>query len=79
MQAELARLDPKALENLPKDLKDALPKGLPGLGGGDAEAAGPAGSGRRHADAAGPARTAGKEEVVSRMPLDKLKRTAQRT
>ncbi|MEW5964791.1 MAG: signal recognition particle protein [Pseudomonadota bacterium] len=34
MQAELSRLDPKALEQLPKDLKDALPKGLPGLGGG---------------------------------------------
>ncbi|KAB2920148.1 MAG: signal recognition particle protein [Hyphomicrobiaceae bacterium] len=34
MQAELARLDPKALESLPKDLKDALPKGLPRLGGG---------------------------------------------
>ncbi|HET7155213.1 MAG TPA: signal recognition particle protein, partial [Hyphomicrobiaceae bacterium] len=29
MQAELGRLDPKALENLPKDLKDHLPKGLP--------------------------------------------------
>ena len=27
MQAELARLDPKALENLPKELKDQLPKG----------------------------------------------------
>jgi len=34
MQAELAKLDPKALEQLPKDLKDALPKGLAGLGGG---------------------------------------------
>jgi signal recognition particle subunit SRP54 len=38
MQAELARLDPRALEALPKDLKEALPqglpKGLPGLGGG---------------------------------------------
>ena len=46
MQAELTRLDPKALEQLPKELKDALPKGgglpglrgamprLPGLGGG---------------------------------------------
>ncbi len=34
MQAELASLDPKALESLPKDLKDVLPKGLPGLGGG---------------------------------------------
>jgi signal recognition particle subunit SRP54 len=34
MQAELGRLDPKALENLPKDLKEHLPKGLPGLGGG---------------------------------------------
>jgi signal recognition particle subunit SRP54 len=36
MQAELSRLDPKALEQLPKELKDALPKGvgsLPGLGG----------------------------------------------
>ena len=29
MQADLARLDPKALENLPKELKDQLPQGLP--------------------------------------------------
>jgi len=44
MQAELARLDPKALELLPKELKEQLPKGggartlpgLPGLGGGAA-------------------------------------------
>jgi signal recognition particle subunit SRP54 len=49
MQAELAKLDPKALEQLPADLKEqiakgasggaasALPglgRGLPGLGGG---------------------------------------------
>jgi len=34
MQADLARLDPKALERLPKDLKAALPKALPGLPGG---------------------------------------------
>ncbi len=43
MQEELQRLDPKALEQLAPDLKDALaqgaskgglPKGLPGLGGG---------------------------------------------
>ncbi len=43
MQQELAALDPKALEQLPADLKDALSgarggsglsKGLPGLGGG---------------------------------------------
>jgi len=34
MQAELARLDPRALENLPKELKDQLPKGLPARGGG---------------------------------------------
>jgi signal recognition particle subunit SRP54 len=38
MQAELARLDPRAPEALPKDLKEALPqglpRGLPGLGGG---------------------------------------------
>jgi signal recognition particle subunit SRP54 len=35
MQGELAKLDPKALEQLPADLRDALPtKGLPGLGGG---------------------------------------------
>ncbi len=33
MQAELATLDPKALENLPAELKEALPKGRPGLGG----------------------------------------------
>ena len=31
MQAELARLDPKALESLPKELKDQLPKGLPAV------------------------------------------------
>jgi signal recognition particle subunit SRP54 len=36
MQGELAKLDPKALEQLPADLKDVLPKGLPGLGGGGA-------------------------------------------
>jgi signal recognition particle subunit SRP54 len=29
MQTELARLDPKALESLPKELKEQLPKGLP--------------------------------------------------
>jgi signal recognition particle subunit SRP54 len=38
MQAELARLDPRALDSLPKELKEALPqglpKGLPGLGSG---------------------------------------------
>jgi signal recognition particle subunit SRP54 len=34
MQEELAALDPKALAQLPAELKDALPKGLPGLGGG---------------------------------------------
>ncbi len=34
MQAELARLDPKALKSLPKELKDQLPKGLPGAVGG---------------------------------------------
>jgi len=34
MQAELARLDPKALESLPRELKDQLPKGLPGGTGG---------------------------------------------
>jgi signal recognition particle subunit SRP54 len=33
MQEELASLDPKALEQLPAELKSALPKGLPGLGG----------------------------------------------
>jgi signal recognition particle subunit SRP54 len=33
MQAELARLDPRALEALPKELKDQLPKGLPASGG----------------------------------------------
>src|SRR5262245_31324761 len=40
MRAELGRLDPKALESLPKELKEQLPKGLPqaargmpGLGG----------------------------------------------
>src|SRR5262245_59936913 len=34
MRGELGRLDPKALEGLPKDLKEQLPKGLPGMGGG---------------------------------------------
>ena len=34
MRADLGRLDPKALESLPKELKEQLPKGLPGLGGG---------------------------------------------
>jgi signal recognition particle subunit SRP54 len=34
MQADLARLDPKVLEKLPKDLKGSLPRGLPGLSGG---------------------------------------------
>ena len=34
MQGELAKLDRKALEQLPADRKDGLPKGLPGLGGG---------------------------------------------
>ena len=36
MQAELARLDPRALDALPKELKDQLPKGLPGAGGSGA-------------------------------------------
>jgi signal recognition particle subunit SRP54 len=34
MQDELGKLDPKALEQLPKDLKESLPSGLSGLGGG---------------------------------------------
>jgi signal recognition particle subunit SRP54 len=34
MQDDLARLDLRALDQLPKDLKDHLPQGLPGLGGG---------------------------------------------
>ena len=36
MQAELARLDPKALEQLPKEMREGLPKGggLPGFGSG---------------------------------------------
>jgi signal recognition particle subunit SRP54 len=33
MQQELGTLDPKALEQLPQELKDALPKGLPKPGG----------------------------------------------
>src|SRR5499425_83434 len=33
MQADLARLDPKALQQLPKELQDALPKGLAGGAG----------------------------------------------
>ncbi len=36
MQDELAKMDPKALQQLPADLKDTLPKGLQGLGGGGA-------------------------------------------
>jgi signal recognition particle subunit SRP54 len=34
MRGELGRLDPKALEALPKDLKEQLPKGLPAPGSG---------------------------------------------
>ena len=44
MQAELAKLDPKALEQLPKEIQDQIARGsraspnsargLPGLGGG---------------------------------------------
>ena len=34
MQADLAKLDPRALESLPKELKDQLPKGLPGAAAG---------------------------------------------
>jgi signal recognition particle subunit SRP54 len=34
MRAELGRLDPKALEALPRDLKEQLPKGLPAPGAG---------------------------------------------
>jgi signal recognition particle subunit SRP54 len=34
MQAELAKLDPKALEQLPSELKDQIAKGVPGLGAG---------------------------------------------
>jgi len=40
MQDELQKLDPKALDQLPKDLKNALPKGLPGLGSSGALPAG---------------------------------------
>ncbi|MCP4781763.1 MAG: signal recognition particle protein [Hyphomicrobium sp.] len=40
MQDELQKLDPKALDQLPKDLKNALPKGLSGLGSGGALPAG---------------------------------------
>jgi signal recognition particle subunit SRP54 len=47
MQAELATLDPKALANLPKDLKDTLPKGLPGLGGAVPKLPGLGGGGPR--------------------------------
>jgi signal recognition particle subunit SRP54 len=34
MRGELGKLDPKALDALPKELKDQLPKGLPPPGGG---------------------------------------------
>ena len=34
MQAELAKLDPKALEQLPEELKEQVTKGLTGGGGG---------------------------------------------
>jgi len=38
MQEELARLDPRALEQLPSEVRDSLPKGLPGAGiGGTAK------------------------------------------
>jgi signal recognition particle subunit SRP54 len=33
LQADLARLDPKALERLPKNVRQQLPGRLPGLGG----------------------------------------------
>jgi signal recognition particle subunit SRP54 len=33
LQGDLARLDPKALEQLPRELRQQLPKGLAGLGG----------------------------------------------
>jgi len=32
MQAELGKLDPRALEQLPQELKEQIPKGLSGLG-----------------------------------------------
>jgi signal recognition particle subunit SRP54 len=47
MQAELATLDPRALESLPKELKESLPKGLPGLGGGMSKLPGLGGGGPR--------------------------------
>ena len=34
MQAELAKLDPKALEQLPDDLKEQIAKGAPAVSGG---------------------------------------------
>ncbi|MEZ5850848.1 MAG: signal recognition particle protein [Hyphomicrobiaceae bacterium] len=45
LQAEVAKLDPKALEQLPKEIRDMLPKGGPGQGQGpgSAPAAKPAG------------------------------------
>ena len=68
MQAELGRLDPKALENLPKDLKEHLPKGLPGLGGGSMpKLPGLPGLGGGAPQLSGSARFAGQEEI-SRNP-----------
>ncbi|MFA7305770.1 MAG: signal recognition particle protein [Hyphomicrobium sp.] len=40
MQAELANLDPKALEQLPADLKEQIAKGVPGASGGSLPALG---------------------------------------
>ncbi len=43
LQAEVAKLDPKALEQLPKEIRDMLPKGGSGQSPGPAAAAKPAG------------------------------------
>ena len=68
MQAELGRLDPKALENLPKDLKEQLPKGLPGPGRRrHAEIAGAARPRWRRTEISGPARIAEQEESEIRI------------
>ena len=76
MQAELGRLDPKALETLPKDLKEQLPKGLPGLGRcqavrcpgcRDCRGFGGPGLPRLPKDLPRAARIAGEEEVKRRM------------
>ena len=70
MQEELGKLDPKALEQLPKDLQEALPKGLSGLGGVMPKLPGlrrrPAGPRRRPPEIP---RCAGAEEIEAQLEM----------